>query len=373
VWKQAAPLVAGGDRVGAIEVFYLEARPVASEGPFLKEERTLLDYLAERLGRVIERAWAQEALQVTYEERENLEHVAKQHLEGERYEPVIALRSLTSPDITPAIQRGKVEKDEVLNELTERVKELQCLYNLETIIEKHEELEEVFGEFVKHLPPAWQYPDVTAASIQMNDQEYKTPNFQITDWQQVVPIIAGGDRVGQIRVCYLDERPEEDEGPFLKEERALIDNIARRLGLLIERIWAQEALHVTDEERAELETIINQGPAVVCLWRHAPGWPVDYVSGNVQQIGLEPQDFYAGRVSFTALIHPDDRDRVVTHLEQNPWEQIPVLVQEYRIGTSGAGSCWVEDRRWPRRNEQGTVTHYQGILTNITDRKQDCH
>jgi PAS domain-containing protein len=363
-WKQTATIVAGGDTVGTVEVYYLEARPVAGEGPFLKEERTLLDYIAERLGRVIERAWAQEALQVTNEEREIYEKVAKQSL---KFTP--SIHPLTALKPTPEIHPGQVEKNDLLHDLTERVKELQCLYKLETVIGKHDDLDEILREFVNQLPPAYQHPESTCARIQINDQEYKTLNFQETEWMQAAPIVAGGDAVGGIEIYYLDE---ENDWPFLKEEQTMLDNVASRLGLLVERTWAQEALQVTSEEREELESIINQGPAVVFLWRNTSGWPIDFVSGNAQQIGLDPKIFYTARTPFMELIHPDDRENVLATVSGHDWEKQAVLVQEYRIITSGGEPCWVEDRRWVRRNELGTVSHFQGILTNITDRKREC-
>ncbi len=370
-WKQSAPIIAGGDTVGAVDIYYLEKRPDAGEGPFLKEERTLIDYIAERLGRATERAWAQEALQVTYEERENYEKVAKQCLEGIIFEPSGSLRSLTALSLTPEVRRGKAEKDRLLHDLTERVKELQCLYLLETIIEKNEDLEKILSEFVNQLTSAYQHPEVTCARIQINDQDYKTANFLETEWIQAAPIIAGGDTVGAVEIYYLEEEPTEDEGPFLKEERALINGVASRLGLLVERTWAQEALQVTTEEREELEAIINQGPAVVFLWENASGWPVNFVTGNLHQIGLDPNDFYAGRIPFIDLIYPDDHEQVMTTVTGHNWEQQPVLVQEYRIINSGGEACWVEDRRWIRRNDQGKITYYQGILININDRKRE--
>ncbi len=39
---------------GRIEVFYIEQRPHADEGPFLKEERKLLDSIADRIGHAIQ-------------------------------------------------------------------------------------------------------------------------------------------------------------------------------------------------------------------------------------------------------------------------------------------------------------------------------
>ncbi len=57
-WKQVAEIHSADQQIGRIEVFYLKPSPKESEGPFLKEEQHLLNALAERLGRVIERKQA---------------------------------------------------------------------------------------------------------------------------------------------------------------------------------------------------------------------------------------------------------------------------------------------------------------------------
>ncbi len=152
----------------------------------------------------------------------------------------------------------EMERDKLQHDLKERVKELQCLYTLGSIIEKQEDLEDIFKSFVDYIPPAWQYPEISCARILYQDQEYATPNFQESNWKQSAPIIAGGDTVGALEVYYLEKRPDAGEGPFLKEERALIDYLAERLGRAIERAWAQEALEVTNEERENLEKVAKK-------------------------------------------------------------------------------------------------------------------
>ncbi|HMF31370.1 MAG TPA: hypothetical protein VKK79_08155 [Candidatus Lokiarchaeia archaeon] len=241
-WGQAADIVVGGTAVGRVEVNYLEARPAEHEGPFLKEERDLIDEIARRLGRATERMWAEAALETMHAEREELEQVVKQKSSLDFDASIATLSPISS-----------IARDKIWHDLNERVKELQCLYALGIIIETADNVEDAFQEFMQYLPPAWQYPEVTCSRVQLNDQFFTTSNFQETGWIQFAPIIVGGNQVGYVEVFYLDEMPAEYEGPFLKEERMLIDEIAWRLGRAAERIWAEEALDVTHEEREELE------------------------------------------------------------------------------------------------------------------------
>jgi signal transduction histidine kinase len=125
--------------------------------------------------------------------------------------------------------------------LRERVKELTCLYSLAQLVERPGiSLEEIFQGAVELLPPAWQYPQITAGRIVFDGQSYVTANFKEAGQVQSAPIAVNGERRGCIEVVYLEERPELYEGPFLKEERSLIDAVARQLALILERRQAEE-------------------------------------------------------------------------------------------------------------------------------------
>jgi signal transduction histidine kinase/CheY-like chemotaxis protein/HPt (histidine-containing phosphotransfer) domain-containing protein len=102
--------------------------------------------------------------------------------------------------------------------------------------------EEILKGVVELIPPSWQYPKHTCARVVFKDIEFRTKNFQKTVWLQAADIRVDGQNVGVVEVYYLSEMPELDEGPFLKEERQLLDDIARRLGKTFERISAGEAL-----------------------------------------------------------------------------------------------------------------------------------
>ena len=121
--------------------------------------------------------------------------------------------------------------DGLLASLQERAKELNCLYEVEQILSRFNlPLEKVFQRVVEVIPPGWQYPDICQAIIEFEDKEFKLEDFRPTPWVQAADIVARDRVVGRLSVWYLEERPEEDIGPFLKEEERLIRTIAERLG-----------------------------------------------------------------------------------------------------------------------------------------------
>ena len=146
-------------------------------------------------------------------------------------------------------KQAEEELQKSMSELDERVKELNCLLEISRLVEKRNlTLDEIIQGIINLIPPAWQYPDITCAKINFKGKEVKTSNFKETLWQQTRDIVVHGIQSGNLMVGYLEERLECDEGPFLQEERALIDAIAERVGRIIERRWAQEEVRKSEEK-----------------------------------------------------------------------------------------------------------------------------
>jgi PAS domain S-box-containing protein len=128
------------------------------------------------------------------------------------------------------------------SDLRERIKELQCLYAIAALVAKPgSSSEEICQGIVEVMPLAWQYPDITCGRIRLAGHTFGTHSFEETIWKQCADICVSGDRVGTVEVYYLKETPACDEGPFLKEERNLLNAIAKFLGEAIERLWAEAA------------------------------------------------------------------------------------------------------------------------------------
>jgi transcriptional regulator of heat shock response len=119
--------------------------------------------------------------------------------------------------------------------LTERLKEISCLYAIVSLLvdQKHISNEEKLKNVVNLLPTGWQYPEDTYAQIIFEGKAYRTSNYQETRWKQSSSILVENDPQGIVEVGYLLEKPSGDEGPFLMEERTLIDRIAKLLGELL--------------------------------------------------------------------------------------------------------------------------------------------
>ncbi len=130
---------------------------------------------------------------------------------------------------------------EELWSLRERAKELRCIYKVAAALSRREEPpQQIFRWVLDAIPPAWQFPEDTTARIEYFGRTHARPDFVETPYRLRSPISIWRTPVGAIEVCYRNLKPDAWEGPFLREERELLDNIAHRLGEYLE--WKQRQL-----------------------------------------------------------------------------------------------------------------------------------
>jgi DNA-binding CsgD family transcriptional regulator len=144
---------------------------------------------------------------------------------------------------------SETEPSRVEVALRERIKELNCLYGVSQLAERNQHsLDGLLHELVNFLPYSWQYPEITGAHILYKGTYYKSDNFQVTNWRQSARIYMYHEAVGEVSICYLEECPPADEGPFLKEERALLDAVADQIGTIASRVSAELELQETNRQ-----------------------------------------------------------------------------------------------------------------------------
>ncbi|SFL30817.1 Histidine kinase-, DNA gyrase B-, and HSP90-like ATPase [Desulfomicrobium norvegicum] len=135
------------------------------------------------------------------------------------------------------------------HDLLERIKELNCLYGISRLAQNREQpLGELLTGIADLIRTSWQYPDIACASIRLGDTCHNSGNFVRTRWCQSSPIIIEADECGTVEVCYLEERPGSDEGPFLREERSLIDAVADQIGRIVAQRRAEEQMRALSQE-----------------------------------------------------------------------------------------------------------------------------
>jgi hypothetical protein len=134
------------------------------------------------------------------------------------------------------------ELERILAEKKERLKELACINRTTQLLKEGTTLDETLRKIVQILPDAWQYPERTVASIGFDGREYRSRNFTKTSWCQRQEFRTVGGKQGFIEVYYLQKFRDYDEGPFLQEERDLINNLGSIISNYIDSIEAREVL-----------------------------------------------------------------------------------------------------------------------------------
>jgi len=138
-------------------------------------------------------------------------------------------------DITEK-KKAEAELRKINHNIGERVKELRCLYRMSELSnDPAKTMDAILQDCADVIPPSYQYPEITCARIIFGGQKYESPNFKETVWKQEANINTADSNIGRVEVYYTEQMPDEQEGPFLKEERFLINSIADILGSSAER------------------------------------------------------------------------------------------------------------------------------------------
>lgn len=135
------------------------------------------------------------------------------------------------------------QKDSIEIELQERLKELNCLYGMACLAKNHHDsIRDFLKELVDFLPSFWRYAEAACARINFRGDVFKSKGFELTKWKQSAQIRAGEVIMGEVIIVYLQEQPAADEGPFLKEERDLLERVAQDIGEFAVRVIAGQEL-----------------------------------------------------------------------------------------------------------------------------------
>jgi PAS domain S-box-containing protein len=292
-----------------------------------------------------------------------------------------------SESIWQDITERKLEQ-EALRQKThdsgERVKELNCLYGIANLVEQQDiSLEEILQGIVDLIPPSWQYPEITCARVIIHGTELRTKKFRETIWKQSSDIKVRGEQSGVLEVYYLKENPEIDEGPFLKEERNLINAIAGLTGRIVERKQAEESLRASEEKYRTLLETTSEG-----CWLINPELKTIEVNEALckmlgysqdEMIGKTPFDFVDGEnrkifIEQTSKISNTLHRSYEITLKKKNGQDLPTYFNATTIrdesGEAQGSFAFITDITEKKRAEEAlrkSEDQYRNIFKNIQD------
>lgn len=243
--------------------------------------------------------------------------------------------------------------------LTERVKELNCIRTVTEILEKAKKLNTAtLRKIAKAIRTGFQYPDITAVRLSVADTQVTSANFRESEWQLSEAIFSDKQRIGAVDVVYLEQRPDEAEGPFLVEERDLLRIISRKL----QGFHAREAL--SEELRLAANALNSTAEGVMVL------------DTNARVVMVNP-----AYLELTGYREDELKDKVMRYSPDHS----PISVKEWlqavdEGGPSLRGESWYERKDSSRipvlasisaiKENTGKTTHYVVIYRDISEQRR---
>ena len=147
-----------------------------------------------------------------------------------------------------------IRRDRLLWELEERVKELTLLHRATSLLQEDQDLGTLLRRLVALLPAGWQFPEMLEARITVSDLVVATPGFRTTPWIQRAEFPIHNAPSGLLEVVYREAVSAGADGPFLPEERSLLDSLASLLASYFERVHRiEERLELARAQASQIE------------------------------------------------------------------------------------------------------------------------
>ena len=165
--------------------------------------------------------------------------------------------------------------------------------------------------------------------------------------------ISADDRVLGIFVFYLDRLS-------LHGVTEMYATVAAQLGTALQRRRIEQELEYAN-------IIVEQSPTVVSRARHRRRAARLHLAQR-HALRLFGRGLQTRPLQFPGFVHDEDRPKVLAAVQRMFDQGEDVFEQEYRLVTRNGEIRYVHDRTVAIRDAAGTITHWQGALTDITER-----
>ncbi len=274
----------------------------------------------------------------------------------------VALAILVFSGTSTSVNQEKLVEKRT-HDLGERVKELSAIFAVNEILKDDcRSVKEVFTEIAAVLPPAWQYPELCAARILFDGQVFSTEGYRNGADIQTAQFELQDGRKGTIEVVYLKKMPLAAEGPFLKEERDLINTIAQTITIYFNKAYQQRALQQTEARFRGAFEHAAIGMAVVST----QGQWLMVNHELCHMLGYEERELL--KLTFHELTHPEDLEKDRHFLSQTLNGETDFYRVEKRYFHKGGSIVWVNLNVSLIKDNDSNPLYFVSQIENITAR-----
>lgn len=263
------------------------------------------------------------------------------------------------------LEQQEARLDTALHDLNERIKEQTCLYSITKLAAAGPDVEELLQGVVSLIPPGWQYPEHSCCQIRYGKQKFSSTGFRKSSWNMVVRRTAADGNEFTITVYYKKKMPESDEGPFLKNERSLLNSIADSLLVYISQVLVKNKSRMSERMLKEAQDL-----ALLANWNYDLVNKKNYWSDSIYTIfGVKMKKTPEAFGSFFKLVVPADRKRVEATMRMARQDGTPFSM-EYGIKTLAGEKKYIEEYGYCEKDKKGQVVRLFGTVQDITARKK---
>lgn len=173
--------------------------------------------------------------------------------------------------------------------LQERVKELECLYDISRILRRGDTgVKEILGQIVEILPRGFQYPELAGARIRVGDISRQTDGFIESSFLLAAAFGGTGESAGRVEVSYPPGIASRDPVPFLPEEARLVEKIAGEISLAVASIRTAEENNRLEAQLRHADRLATIGVLAAGI-AHELNEPLEMILGFAQLVKKAPE------------------------------------------------------------------------------------
>ncbi|MFO7577148.1 MAG: sensor domain-containing diguanylate cyclase [Pelovirga sp.] len=180
-----------------------------------------------------------------------------------------------------------------------------------------------------------------------------------------------------------DNRNGQDEGAAIlfASERAYLEQLGPiRIGgglallIVLSLYWnlrLKRTNALLEESQRSKSVLLANLPGIAYRCRYDEQWTMEFISeGCFELTGYKSEELvHNKRLSFAELVHPADRQTVVSTWLAAAGSRLPVRL-EYRLLTANQHEVWVFEQGLFIYNKDDSIAAVEGLIIDITDRKR---